>query len=67
MSLKPNRVVPLALLAARQPSVLARMRLMLDDPQGEPYAGLFVLRPFASRADTTRRGSMPARRRSSTS
>lgn len=48
--LKASRVVPLALLAARHPDVLDRMRLALDDPQGEPYAGLYALRPFAGTA-----------------
>ena len=48
--LKANRVVPLSLLAARHPDVLDRMRLTLDDPQGEPYAGLYAVRPFAGSA-----------------
>ncbi len=54
--LKPNRVVPLSLLAARHPAVLDRMRLSLDDPQGEPYAGLYVLRPFGAPADVPSAG-----------
>lgn len=49
VALGPHRVVPLSLLAARHPDVVTRLRLMLDDPQGEPHAGLFVLRPFATR------------------
>jgi N-methylhydantoinase A/oxoprolinase/acetone carboxylase beta subunit len=44
--LKPGRVVPLSLLAARFPATVSRMRAMLEDPLGAPYAGLFVLRPF---------------------
>ena len=46
--LKPGRVVPLSLLAHRLPSVLDRMAALLDDPQGAPYAGLFVVKPFGT-------------------
>lgn len=46
--LRPGRVVPLSLLAHRFPSVLDRMAALLDDPQGAPYAGLFVVRPFGT-------------------
>jgi N-methylhydantoinase A/oxoprolinase/acetone carboxylase beta subunit len=60
VGLRPNRVVPLSLLAARHPGVLDRMRLALDDPQGEPYAGLYVLRPFGADAGTIPSG-LPAR------
>lgn len=48
--LKAGRVVPLSLLAHRFPEVLQRMQALLDDPQGAPYAGLFVLRPFGASA-----------------
>ncbi|MHB2165823.1 hydantoinase/oxoprolinase family protein [Alsobacter sp. R-9] len=56
VSLKPNRVVPLSLMAARHPAVIDRMRLMLDDPQGEPHAGHFVMRPFARKDGADPRG-----------
>lgn len=58
---KPTRVVPLSLLAARHPAVVERMGLMLDDPQGDPYAGLFALRPFGMRGAAGPATGLPAR------
>jgi N-methylhydantoinase A/oxoprolinase/acetone carboxylase beta subunit len=44
--LKPNRVVPLSLIGARFPAIVDGLRRVLDDPEGAPQAGRFVLRPF---------------------
>jgi N-methylhydantoinase A/oxoprolinase/acetone carboxylase beta subunit len=44
--LRTNRIVPASLLASRHPSVLRHMRKVLADPEGEPYAGRFLVRPF---------------------
>ncbi|WP_293864282.1 hydantoinase/oxoprolinase family protein [uncultured Alsobacter sp.] len=61
--LKPGRVVPLSLLAHRFPAVLARMEAILDDPQGAPYAGLFVVRPFGAETAGTEAADLTARER----
>jgi N-methylhydantoinase A/oxoprolinase/acetone carboxylase beta subunit len=47
--LRPNRIVPAALLAARHPGVILHLRKILADPEGEPYAGRFLVRPFGQR------------------
>jgi N-methylhydantoinase A/oxoprolinase/acetone carboxylase beta subunit len=44
--LRTNRIVPVSLLAARHPEVLRHLRATLADPEGEPYAGRFIVRPF---------------------
>ena len=46
VALRTNRIVPASLLASRHPSVLRHMRRVLADPEGEPYAGRFLVRPF---------------------
>ncbi|WP_460449032.1 hydantoinase/oxoprolinase N-terminal domain-containing protein [Alsobacter sp. SYSU BS001988] len=46
VALAPGKVVPLALLAQRHPDVLRRLEAQLNDPEGGPYAGKFLLRPF---------------------
>ena len=46
VTLRTNRIVPASLLASRHPSVLRHMRRVLADPEGEPYAGRFLVRPF---------------------
>ncbi len=46
IELKPNRIMPLALLGARFPGVIAQMRAALANPEGEPYAGRYALRPL---------------------
>ncbi len=44
LSLRPERIWPLALLGQRFPDVIVRMQAQLADAQGEPYAGRFALR-----------------------
>ncbi|MFO1150906.1 MAG: hydantoinase/oxoprolinase family protein [Alsobacter sp.] len=44
--LRTQRIVPVSLLASRHPTVLRHLRGVLADPEGEPYAGRFVVRPF---------------------
>lgn len=50
--LKPNRIVPVSLLATRHPQVLRHLARVLADPEGEPYAGRFLVRPFGQGAST---------------
>ncbi len=61
--LLPGRVVPLSLLASRWPVVLAAMRAALADPEGEPHAGRFVVRPFGAGGAFVRRTVERANRR----
>ncbi|GGH29053.1 hydantoinase [Alsobacter metallidurans] len=46
VGLSSGKVVPLSLLAHRHPDVLRRLQAQLNDPEGAPYAGKFLLRPF---------------------
>ncbi len=46
IELRPGRIMPLALLGARFPGVIAGMHAALADPEGQPFAGRYVLRPF---------------------
>lgn len=50
VALRANRIVPVSLLAARHPGVLRHLRRVLADPEGEPYAGRFLVRPFGGAA-----------------
>ncbi|WP_406854585.1 hydantoinase/oxoprolinase family protein [Alsobacter sp. KACC 23698] len=53
VGLSTGKVVPLSLLAHRHPDVLRRLQAQLNDPEGAPYAGKFLLRPFGrAGADT---------------
>lgn len=45
VELRAARVTPIALLGAHHPGVIASMRAALADPEGQPYAGRFALRP----------------------
>jgi N-methylhydantoinase A/oxoprolinase/acetone carboxylase beta subunit len=56
VGLGTGRIVPLSLLAAVHPEALNILRRQLDDPEGEPAAGRFVLRPFGGQDS----GPMPA-------
>ena len=46
IELRPGRIMPLALLGERFPGVLTDLRAALADPEGQPYAGRFALRPL---------------------
>lgn len=46
VELRPGRIMPLALLGQRFPGVLVDMKAALADPEGQPYAGRFALRPL---------------------
>jgi N-methylhydantoinase A/oxoprolinase/acetone carboxylase beta subunit len=46
IELRPGRIMPLALLGQRWPGVITDMRAALADPEGQPYAGRFALRPL---------------------
>lgn len=46
VELHPQRVMPLALLGAQFPGVIDHMRAALADPEGQPYAGRYALRPL---------------------
>lgn len=46
--LKPNRVVPIAMIGQRWPDVIRRMEFMLADQQGTRHGGRFALRPLGS-------------------
>jgi len=60
--LRETRIWPLALLGARFPEVIATMSAQLADPQGEPYAGRFVLRlPVAAPTLPPREAELLAR------
>jgi len=48
--LLPNRIVPLALLGAKYPQILADLRSQLADTENLPYASRFALRPFGASA-----------------
>jgi N-methylhydantoinase A/oxoprolinase/acetone carboxylase beta subunit len=50
VGLGTSRIVPLSLLATVHPEALNILRRQLDDPEGEPAAGRFVLRPFGGSA-----------------
>jgi N-methylhydantoinase A/oxoprolinase/acetone carboxylase beta subunit len=45
--------MPLAMLGQRWPGVLTDMRAALADPEGQPYAGRFALRPLGQVAPAT--------------
>jgi len=51
--LKPNRVVPIAMIGARWPEVIRRMEFMLADPQGTRHGGRFALRPLGAAGTET--------------
>jgi N-methylhydantoinase A/oxoprolinase/acetone carboxylase beta subunit len=46
IELHSGRVMPLALLGARFPGIVTHLRAALADPEGQPYAGRYALRPF---------------------
>jgi len=46
VELRPGRIMPLALLGSRFPGVLTDMQAALADPEGQPYAGHFAMRPL---------------------
>ena len=45
VELRAARVMPVALLGAQFPGVIVSMRAALADPEGQPYAGRFAMRP----------------------
>jgi N-methylhydantoinase A/oxoprolinase/acetone carboxylase beta subunit len=59
IELRPGRIMPLALLGQRWPGVIADLRAALADPEGQPYAGRFALRPLGQRHPAT--GHLSAR------
>ncbi len=46
LELHARRIMPLSMLGARFPGVIAQMRAALADPEGQAYAGRFALRPL---------------------
>jgi N-methylhydantoinase A/oxoprolinase/acetone carboxylase beta subunit len=46
IELRSGRIMPLALLGQRWPDLLEHMRAAVADPEGQPYAGRFALRPL---------------------
>ena len=60
ISVGPQRVAPVSLIAARYPEVLAMLRADLDDVEGGgSMHGKFVLLPFAANADKAANGLSP--------
>lgn len=50
VALARTRQVPLALIGARWPEMIAQMRLMLEDPEASSHGGRFALRPIGADA-----------------
>ncbi len=46
VALGTNRIVPLALLGARNPSTIGTLRALMNERDHVPYAGRFALKPF---------------------
>jgi N-methylhydantoinase A/oxoprolinase/acetone carboxylase beta subunit len=53
IDLRAGRVMPLALLGQRWPCAIEEMRAALADPEGQPYAGRFALRPLGQDSPPT--------------